>query len=259
MEVSAINTLKDTTDLERTLLCHLLENYALFYDAEWHMMIPNEAEGQGKLHYWYMRQLNVGTKGLQRLIRRLRDKGLVKRSDLKRGRFKNSFAMRYLLTHRGELLARELIKERISNPIQEEQFMRVSVKSEDGHTREEPLFAIKGGTVVSIDAVAIKKEIIHYPIRNEYIFVKEDVVVVTKQVSEGHCKIIVKGLNAEVDPTIFEKAKRICKVTEVCEEFEYCLQTPLSEECFSSITVLKQGTQTKKILKDWKIKSVEMD
>jgi hypothetical protein len=98
-----------------------------------------------------------------------------------------------------------------------------------------------------------------YPEKSEYIFVKEDVLIVTKKVSEGHCKIIVKGLNAEVDPAIFEKAKRICKVTEVCEDFEYCLQTALSEECFSSITVLKEGTQTKKILKDWKIKSVDMD
>ena len=223
------------------------------------MMIPDEATGKGKLHYWYMRQLSVGTKGLQKLIRRLREKGLVKRSDLKRGRFKNSFAMRYLLTFRGELLARELIKERINDPIQKEQFMRVLVKSEDDQTREEPLFAIKGGAVVSIDSIAINKETQQDPVRKEYIFVKEDVVVVTKQVSEGICKIVVKGLKIEIDPTIYEKAKRICKVTEVCEDFEYCLQTPLSEECFSSITVLKQGTHTKKILKEWKVKKIDTD
>ncbi|MFX1519511.1 MAG: hypothetical protein ACFFCD_06290 [Promethearchaeota archaeon] len=251
--------MNDTTDLERSLLCHLLENSALFYDAEWHMMIPDEASGKGKLHYWYMRQLNVGTKALQKLIRRLCDKGLVKRSDLKRGHFKNSFAMRYLLTSRGKLLARELIKERIDDSIQKEQFMRVLVKSDDDQTREEPLFAIKGGTVVSIDSVAIKKETQQDPVRKEYLFVKEDAVVVTKRVSEGNCRIVVKGLKIEVDPTIYEKAKRICKVTEACEDFEYCIQTSLSEECFSSITVLKQGTHTKKILNEWKVKKIDTD
>ena len=58
---------------------------------------------------------------------------------------------------------------------------------------------------------------------------------------------------------IYEKAKRVCKVTEVCEDFEYCLQTPLTEDCFSSITILKQGIHTKKILKEWKTKLVDTD
>jgi len=220
-------------------------------------MVPENA--QGKLHYFFLRQLNVGTKGLQKLLRELRKKGLVQRNDLKRGRFKNSFAIRYLLTPRGRLLANELLKEREDYPIQKERFMRVLVKSEDKQTREEPLFAIKGGAIVSIDSVAIKKETQLNPRRKEYIFVKEDIVVVTKQMSEGICKIIVKGLKIEVDPMIYEKAKRVCKVTEACEAFEYCLQTPLSEECFSSITVLKQGTHTKKILKEWKVKKIDTD
>ena len=240
--------------LERSLLILLLENHSVFLDFEWHLMVPENAKG--KLHYFFMRQLNVGTKGLQKILWELRKKGLVHRDDMKRGR---SFAMRYLLTPRGRLLANELLKERIVYPVQKESFMRVLVKSEDEQTREEPLFAIKGGAVVSIDSVAIKKEIQLDPVRKEYIFVKEDNIVVTKQVLEGTCKIIVKGLKTEVDPMIYEKAKRVCKVTEVCKEFEYCLQTPLTEECFASITILKQGTQTKKILKEWKTMRTDMD
>ena len=240
--------------MERSLLMLLLENHAIFLDFEWHLMIPENA--QGKLHYFFMRQLNVGTKGLQKILRELRKKGLVHRADMKRGR---SFAMRYLLTPRGRLLASELLKERGVYPVQKENFMRVLVKSEEDQTREEPLFAIKGGAIVSIDSVAIRKETQLDPIRQEYVFVKDDVLVVTKQVSEGICKIVVKGLKIEVDPMIYEKAKRVCKVTETCEDFEYCLQTPLSEECFSSITVLKQGTYTKKILKEWKTKLVDTD
>jgi predicted transcriptional regulator len=240
--------------LERSLLILLLENHSVFLDFEWHLMVPENAKG--KLHYFFMRQLNVGTKGLQKILRELRKKGLVHRDDMKRGR---SFAMRYLLTPRGRLLANELLKERIVYPVQKESFMRVLVKSEDEQTREEPLFAIKGGAIVSIDSVAIKKETQLDPISQEYVLVKEDVLIVTKQVSDGVCKIVVKGLELEIDPIIYEKAKRICKVTEACENFEYCLQTPLSEECFSSITVLKQGTHTKKILKEWKTKVVDTD
>ncbi|MFX1465237.1 MAG: hypothetical protein ACFFA5_02020 [Promethearchaeota archaeon] len=237
--------------MERSLLMLLLENHAIFLDFEWHLMVPENA--QGKLHYFFMRQLNVGTKGLQNILRDLRKKGLVHRDDLKRGR---SFAMRYLLTPRGRLLANELLKERGVYPVQKENFMRVLVKSDAEQGREEPLFAIKGGAIVSIDSVTIKKETRLEPIKQEYVFVKEDVVIVTKQVSEGNCKIIVKGLEIEVDPMIYEKAKRVCKVTEACEDFEYCMQTPLSDECFSSVTVLRKGTHTKKILKEWRTKLV---
>lgn len=243
--------------LERSLLMLLLENHAVFLDFEWHLMVPENA--QGKLHYFFMRQLNVGTKGLQKILRKLRNKGLVQRNDLKRGNFKNSFAMRYLLTPRGRLLANELIKERGVHPVKKECFMRVLVKSETEQEREEPLFAIKGGAIVSIDSVTIKKETRSDPITQEYVFVKEDVLVVTKQVSEGICKLLVKGLKTEVDPMIYEKAKRVCMVTEACKDFEYCLQTPLSEECFSSVTVLRQGIHKRKILKEWKTKLVDTD
>jgi hypothetical protein len=250
-----IHTADEYSALERSLVCLMLEHDALFYDAEWHLMIPEVAEGKGKLNYWYMRQLNVGTKGLQKLIRRLCEKGLVERNDLKRGQYTNSFAMRYLLTSRGEVLARELLKEREVYPIPKEQFMRVLVKSEEAQIKEKPLFAIQGGAIVSLDAVTIKKEIRTDPARKEYIFVKDNVVVITKQVVEGHCKIMVKGLKIDLDPEIYEKAKRVCSVTEDCKDFEYCLQTPLTDECFSSITALKQGHRAKRIFGEWKTKS----
>ncbi len=254
MEVSVINTAKEHTDLEQSLLCHLLENHALFYDAEWHLMIPEEAEG--KLHYWYMRQLNVGTKRLQKLLRSLREKGLVERSDLKRGRFKNSSAMRYLLTDRGRLLAYELIKEKKDVLPPEERYMKVLVKAEEEQIKEEPLFAIKGGAIVSIDIVAIQKETITAPVKKEHILVKDDVVIVTKQVYEGRCRITVKGLQFQIDPEMYEKAKRVCMVTEKeIHDFEYCIQTPVLEVCFSSITALKQGTHARKILKEWRTRS----
>ncbi len=232
----------------------LLENHALFLDFEWHLMVPEGAKG--KLHYFFQRKLNVGTKGLQKLLRSLQKKGVVERSDMKRGR---SFAIRYLLTSHGKLLAHELLKKREDYPIPKEQFMRILVKSEEELTKEEPLFAIKKGAIVSLDTVSIRKETKAVPVRKEYIFVKEDVIVVTKQVSEGTCKIVVKGSKVKIDPEVYEKAKRVCRVTEACEDFEYCIQTPLSKECFSSVTLLKQGIRAKRIWKEWKTKSVSTD
>ncbi len=242
--------------MERRLLTLLLENHALFLDIELHLMIPENAKGQ--LHYFYMRKLHVGTKGLQKILHTLRKKGLVERRDLKRGR---SFAMRYLLTSQGRIVGNKLLKEREAPPqVLTESHMRVLAKSDEEFAKEEPLFAISPkGAIISINDVTIKKETRTVPIRKEHILVKDDIVIVTKRVSGGNCKILIKGLKRQIAPEVYEKAKRVCLLTEICDDFECCIQTPLSEECFSSINVLTQGDRARKLLNEWKttIKGVE--
>jgi hypothetical protein len=249
LEVSGINTATDPTNGECRLLILLLENHSLFLDVECHLILPENAKGQ--LHYFYMRKLHMGTKGLQKLLYTLQKKGLVERRDLKRGR---SFAMRYLLTSQGKLVARKLLDAREDHPrVLAERHMRVLVKSEDGSVKEESLFAISPkGAIISLNDVIIKKETRTVPVRKEYILVKNDIVIVTKQVSGETCKIIIKGLKRYIVPEVYEKAKRVCLLTEVCDDFECSIQTPLSKECVSSITDLTHGDRARKLLDEWK-------
>lgn len=249
MGVSIINTATGYTDVQRRLLILLLENHALFLDVEFHLMIPENAKGQ--LHYFYMHKLHVGTKSLQKILRTLQKKGLVERKDKKRGR---SFAMRYLLTSHGRLVGNKLLKEEKDPPkVLAERHMRVLIKSEEGSVKEEPLFAISPrGAIISINDVTIKKETRTVLVRKEYILVRNDIVIVTKRVSEDSCKIIIKGLKGQIAQEIYEKVKRVCLLTEVCDDFECSIQTPLSEECFSSIAGLTQGDRARKLLDEWK-------